>query len=154
MQTISNDPPPTGTRCDICGRQMTTPWVKSGPYRMHLSCRDAINDDLERKVVESSRFIRLVSPHEGCRLPLSVRLLPLPVDPIPTAMTCSFRSAAITPLHRYCEAVRPSPVHRYFRPRGFSACAFSLGITGQVLKFRRKARMRVTPPLHRTPHGQ
>jgi len=69
-------------------------------------------------------------------------------------MTCSFRSAAITPLHRYCEAVRPSPVHRYFRPRGFSACAFSLGITGQVLKFRRKARMRVTPPLHRTPHGQ
>jgi hypothetical protein len=38
-------------------------------------------------------------------------------------MTCSFRSAAITPLHRYCEAVRPSPVHRYFRPRGFSACA-------------------------------
>jgi hypothetical protein len=27
---------------------------------------------------------------------LSVRLLPLPVDPIPTAMTCSFRSAAIT----------------------------------------------------------
>ncbi len=52
MQTISNDPPPTGTRCDICGRQLTTPWVKSGPYRMHLSCRDAINDDLERKVVE------------------------------------------------------------------------------------------------------
>jgi hypothetical protein len=47
----------------------------------------------------------------------------LPVDPIPTAMTCSLRSAAITPLHRYCEAVRPSPVHRYFRPRGFSACA-------------------------------
>src|ERR1700757_4806199 len=38
-------------------------------------------------------------------------------------MTCSLRSAAITPLHRYCEAVRPSPVHRYFRPRGFSACA-------------------------------
>ena len=52
MQTISNDPPPTGTRCDICGRQMTTQWVKSGPYRMHLSCRDAINDDLKRKVVE------------------------------------------------------------------------------------------------------
>ena len=28
------------------------------------------------------------------------------------------------------------------------------GLTGQVLKFRRKAQMRVTPPLHRTPHGQ
>jgi hypothetical protein len=54
MQTISNDPPPTGTRCDICGRQLSPPWVKSGPYRMHLSCRDAINDDLERKVVDQN----------------------------------------------------------------------------------------------------
>ena len=27
MQTISNDPPPTGTRCDICGRQLIPPWV-------------------------------------------------------------------------------------------------------------------------------
>jgi hypothetical protein len=32
--------------------------------------------------------------------------------------------------------------------------AFSLGIAGQVLTFRTKARMRVTPPPHRTPHGQ
>ena len=55
MQTISNDPPPTGTRCDICGRQLTPPWVNSGPYRMHLSCRDAINDDLESKVVKEKR---------------------------------------------------------------------------------------------------
>jgi hypothetical protein len=54
MQTIRNDPPPTGTRCDICGRQLTPPWVKSGPYRMHLSCRDAINADLERKFVEQN----------------------------------------------------------------------------------------------------
>lgn len=43
---------------------------------------------------------------------------------------------------------------RYFRPNGFSTCAFSLYTTDQVLKFHRKARMRVTPPLHRTPHGQ
>ena len=28
-----------------------------------------------------SRIIRLVPPHEGCRLPLHVRFLPLPVDP-------------------------------------------------------------------------
>ena len=34
-----------------------------------------------------------------------------------------------------------------------AACAFSLGIVGQVLKFRTKARMRFTPPEHRTPHG-
>jgi hypothetical protein len=31
---------------------------------------------------------------------------------------------------------------------------FSLGIAGQVLKFHTRAGMRVTPPLHRTPHGQ
>ena len=28
---------------------------KSGPYRMHLSCRDAINNDLESKVVKEKR---------------------------------------------------------------------------------------------------
>src|SRR5450830_796188 len=35
-------------------------------------------------------------------------------------MTRPLRSAGITPLHPYYEAVRPSPAHRYFRPRGFS----------------------------------
>ena len=34
----------------------------------------------------------------------------------------------------------------YFRPRGISACAFSLAIANQVLKFRTKAQTRVTPP--------
>ena len=33
-----------------------------------------------------------------------------------------------------------------------AACAFSLGIAGQVLKFRTKARMRVTPPVHTERH--
>jgi len=46
--------------------------------------------------------------------------LRLPVDSILTWMTCSLRSADITPLPRYYEAVRPWPVHRYFRPCGFS----------------------------------
>src|SRR5260370_16260520 len=35
-------------------------------------------------------------------------------------MTCPLRSTGITPLHHYYEAVRPSPAHRYFRPRGWS----------------------------------
>src|SRR5215831_18029042 len=35
------------------------------------------------------------------------------------AMTCPLRSAGITPLQRSYEAVRPSPAHRYFRPRGW-----------------------------------
>jgi hypothetical protein len=37
----------------------------------------------------SSRFIRLVSPHEGCRLPLMLWTLPGMTDwPKSTAMTC------------------------------------------------------------------
>src|SRR5208337_3242343 len=44
--------------------------------------------------------------------------------------------------------------HRYFQPRGSTACAFSLGMANQGLKFRTKAQMRVTPPEHRTPRGQ
>src|ERR1700688_3244642 len=43
-----------------------------------------------------------------------------PVGPRSTAMTHPLRSTGITPLHRYYEAVRPSPAHRYFRPRGWS----------------------------------
>ena len=69
-------------------------------------------------------------------------------------VTCPLRSTGITPLHHYYEAVRPWPAPWYFRPRGFSACTFSLDIAEQVLKFRTRARMRVTPPKHRTPHGQ
>src|SRR5262252_9919891 len=78
----------------------------------------------------------------------------LPVGPLPTSVTCPLRSTGITPLPCYYGAVRPCPPHRYFRPRRFAACAFSLGIVGQVLKFRTKARMRVMPPIHRTPCGQ
>jgi hypothetical protein len=99
-----------------------------------------------------------VPPHEGCRLPLNIGFLPLPVDPISKAMTHPLRSTGITPLQHYketdsppqldsdeaamtyerfirCgsakpvanyyEAVRPSPAHRYFRPRGWSRlCLF------------------------------
>src|SRR5215472_4704135 len=47
-----------------------------------------------------------------------------PVGPCSTAMTCPLRSTGITPLHHYYEAVRPSPAHRYFRPRGWSRLCF------------------------------
>src|SRR6516225_339349 len=41
------------------------------------------------------------------------------------AVTRSLRSTGITPLRRYYGAVRPSPAHRYFRPRGLShLCLF------------------------------
>src|SRR6202043_2966920 len=42
-----------------------------------------------------------------------------PVGPSSTAMTHPLCSTGITPLQRYYRAVRPSPAHRYFRPRGW-----------------------------------
>jgi hypothetical protein len=39
------------------------------------------------------------------------------------ARLSALSAAPITPLRHYYEAVRPSPAHRYFWPRGFSACA-------------------------------
>jgi hypothetical protein len=48
-----------------------------------------------------------------------------PVGPGSTAMTRPLCSTGITPLRRYYGAVRPSPAHRYFRPRGWSRlCLF------------------------------
>jgi hypothetical protein len=47
-----------------------------------------------------------------------------PVGPSSTAMTCPLRSAGITPVRHYYEAVRPSPAHRYFQPRGWSRLCF------------------------------
>jgi hypothetical protein len=40
---------------------------------------------------------------KGCRLPLNIRFLPLPVDPTSKAMACPLRSTGITPLHHYKE---------------------------------------------------
>jgi hypothetical protein len=57
--------------------------------------------------------------------------LRLPVDSIPTWVTCPLRSAGVTPLPRYYETVRPYPADQYFRPRGASACAFSLSTAGR-----------------------
>src|SRR4029077_11553236 len=65
----------------------------------------------------------------------------------PDSVTHSLRFTRITPSHRYYGAVRACSAHRYCQPRGASAWAFSLSITDQVLKFRTKARMRVTPPI-------
>ena len=39
----------------------------------------------------------LVPPREGCRLPLNIGFLPLPVDPSQMAMARSLRSTGITP---------------------------------------------------------
>jgi len=68
---------------------------------------------------------------EGCRLPSRQEFLRLPVDSIPTWVTCPLRSAGVTLLPRYYETVRPCPADQYFRPHGASACAFSLSTAGR-----------------------
>jgi hypothetical protein len=91
-------------------------------------------------------------------LPPSVvisRFLPSPVDQVnhdTNGLPPSLRGRY--PLHRYYGAVRPCLACRYFRPRGSTACAFSLGTAEQVLKFRTRAQTGVTPHVRRTPHGQ
>src|SRR5258707_12275213 len=76
-----------------------------------------------------------------------------PVGPCSTAMTCPLCSAGITPLRCYYEAVRPSPAHRYFRPRGWSRLCLSLDIAGQVLTFRTRAWLSFAPSTCRMPLG-
>ena len=47
-------------------------------------------------------------------------------------MTHPLRSTGITPLQHYYEAVRPSPAHRYFRPRGWSRLCLVWGFCCQA----------------------
>src|SRR5262245_35389031 len=56
-----------------------------------------------------------------------------------TCLSCPLRSMGITPLLHYYGTIRPCSLPQYFRPHGTSACAFSLTIIEQVLKFRSRA---------------
>jgi hypothetical protein len=71
-----------------------------------------------------------------------------------TCLSCPLRSMGITPLLHYYETIRPCSLPRYFRPHGSSACAFSLTIIEQVLKFHTRASIKFTPLLCRRPSGQ
>jgi hypothetical protein len=70
------------------------------------------------------------TPERAAAFRQDKEFLRLPVDSIPTWVTCPVRSAGITLLPRYCETVRPCPADQYFRPHGASACAFSLNPAG------------------------
>jgi hypothetical protein len=68
-----------------------------------------------------SRIIRLVPPHEGCRLPLNEGLLPANrLAQNQRRWPAPFAPRPLQPLQHYYRAVRPSPAHRYFRPCGCS----------------------------------
>src|SRR5260370_11972013 len=76
-----------------------------------------------------------------------------PVGPSSTAMTCPFAPRA---LPRFVTTTRQSaPLQRIgtFGLAVGAACAFSLGIAGQVLTFRTRARLSFAPPTCRLPLG-
>ena len=57
---------------------------QAGPAATVANCRVGpgnFTTSLSQIRTGYSRIIRLVPPHEGCRLPLNVGFLPLPVDP-------------------------------------------------------------------------
>ena len=60
------------------------------------------------------------------------------VGPSSTAMTRPLRSTGITPLQHYYRAVRLSPAHRYFRPRGWSRLCLVWGFACQGVSARRR----------------
>ena len=86
------------------------------PSRPEDSHRDSHRSGLDT-LASSGSYHRTKAAAFRC----NVRLLPVwPGWPNSTAMTHPLRSTGITPLHHYYGAVRPSPAHRYFRPRGCS----------------------------------
>jgi len=75
-----------------------------------------------------SRIIRLVPPSEGCRLPLIIGFLPLPVDPIQRWWPTPFAPRA---LPRFITTTRQCAPSRRIGTFGLAvaaACAFSLHI--------------------------
>jgi hypothetical protein len=84
-----------------------------------------------------------------------VGLLPLPIGPGgEVEWPGPLAPRAFPRFHATTAHSAPSPAHRYFRPRGSAAWAFSLGSPGQVLPFRPEAQAGVMSPLRRTPPGQ
>jgi hypothetical protein len=76
-----------------------------------------------------------------------------PVGPSSTAMTCPLGSTGITPLHRYYEAVRPSPAHRYFRPPGCSRLRLFPWHRRPGSRVPSKSPVELRPPTCRMPLG-
>src|SRR6267143_1177740 len=118
------------------------------------SSREKITPPVSTSSMEFRRVIRLVPPNEGCRLPSRIGAPPVAswltpnVGDLPPSLHGHYPASSLL------RSSPPYPPHRYFRPRSVAACTFSLGIAGQVLKFRTRARTRVMPPIHRAPRGQ
>ena len=94
--------------------------------------------------------------HEGCRLPLNKRAPPgitgwpkFNGDDLPPSLQHHYRAFITT-------TRQSAPLRRIgtFGLAVVAACAFSLGIAGQVLTFRTKAWLSFAPPTRRMPLGQ
>ena len=72
----------------------------------------------------------------------------------PLSWFIPFAPLSLQELQRYYGIIRPLHVHRYFPPSWSALIRFSLNIIWRVPKFRIRAQIRFTPPLHRTPHSQ
>ena len=112
-------PPPAwaGSERSCAGKACTRRRVGPGNFTPSLSQIPDVNLSILPARVTARRLPPSAEPSGSSRYD--------PVGPSSTAMTCPLRSTGITPLRRYYEAVRPSPAHRYFRPRGWSRlCLF------------------------------
>ena len=94
--------------------------------------------------------------HEGCRLPLNKRAPPgitgwprFNGDGLPPSLQPHYRAFITT-------TRQSAPLRRIgtFGLAVVAACAFSLGIAGQVLTFRTRAWLSFAPPTCRMPLGQ
>ena len=94
--------------------------------------------------------------HEGCRLPLNNRAPPgrtgwpkFNGDDLPPSLQPHYRAFITT-------TRQSAPLRRIgtFGLAVVAACAFSLGIAGQVLTFRTRACLSFAPPTRRMPLGQ
>jgi hypothetical protein len=83
-----------------------------------------------------------------------LELLLLPVGSLPTSVTCPLRSTSITPASSLLQGSPPLSGASVLSASVGAACAFSLGIAGQVLTFRTRARLSFAPPPCRMPLGQ
>ena len=105
---------------------------------------------------EPFKFIRLVSPHQGCRLPLTfwappslTRLAQVNGDDLPPLLHGRYPASSLLPGSRplsgasVLSASRLSPLY-----------TFSLTITGQVLTSHTKAQLSFAPSTCRMPLGQ
>src|SRR6185312_10188594 len=101
-----------------------------------------------------SRVIRLVPPNEGCRLPSRIGAPPVASWLTPNVGDLPPSRHGHYPASSLLRSSPPLPAASVLSALQFRCLYLSLGIAGQVLKFRTRARTRVMPPIHRAPRGQ